>query len=133
VIELAATEISYGPEENSVFEIKPAPGAKIVEPHHEATEAPRSGATTSGQGHPQLRAIGHGITSVLALESPSGTNGAKAPNLPSGVQKVNINGVTGYELPTELGTLLSFERAGVNYLLVGALNPPAVEAAARGL
>ena len=34
VIELTATEISYGAVESSVFELTPPEGAKIVEPHH---------------------------------------------------------------------------------------------------
>ena len=34
---------------------------------------------------------------------------------------------------TELGTLLSFDRSGVRYLLVGAVPPGAIEALARGL
>jgi outer membrane lipoprotein-sorting protein len=143
VIELAASEISYGPVASSVFEIKPEAGAKIVEPQHrEGPEAPSRGATpgtptppapATDQGHPHVKTIGHGITSVLALETPTPANGGKAPSLPSGLQKVDINGATAYELPTALGTILSFERAGVSYVVGGALNPPAVEAAARGL
>ena len=50
-----------------------------------------------------------------------------------GLQKVKINGIEASELPTELGTLLSFERSGVRYLLAGALSPSAVEAVAKGL
>jgi hypothetical protein len=142
VIELAASEISYGQVDGSVFEIKPSPGDKIVEPQRsdsqpQASGSPQPGAPQpgadqgSGQGH--LRAIGHGITAILALETPTPANGGQQPSMLSGLQKVDINGTTGYELPTALGTLLSFERSGVSYLLVGALKPAALEAAARGL
>ena len=34
---------------------------------------------------------------------------------------------------TALGTLLSFERSGVRYLLAGSVTPAAIEAVARGL
>jgi hypothetical protein len=132
VIELAATNISYGPVEGSVFEMKPEPGAKIVEPHHEAPQ-PGSSGGSSTEGHPHLRTLGHGITSVLALETPAPANGGNSSSVPSGLQKVDINGITGYELPTALGTLLGFERSGVSYTLFGAVDPAAVEAAARGL
>ncbi|MEA2216085.1 MAG: hypothetical protein QOK19_1646, partial [Solirubrobacteraceae bacterium] len=37
------------------------------------------------------------------------------------------------ELRTELGTILTFERGGVRYVLAGAVQPAAVEALARGL
>jgi outer membrane lipoprotein-sorting protein len=141
VVELAATEISYGPVESSVFEIKPQADAKIVELGH-GGEAPGAGATpgtpqppsptTSGESHPTVKTVGQGITSVLVAESPA-QSGSGSTSVPSGMQKVNINGTTASELPTALGTLLSFERAGVRYLLVGAVKPGAVEAVARGL
>ena len=46
---------------------------------------------------------------------------------------MNINGTKANELRTELGTLLSFERSGVRYLLAGAVAPAQLEAIARGL
>lgn len=133
VIELAATEISYGPVESSVFEISAPPGAKIVEPRHATGEPGATKPSGTSGGEPHVRAIGHGITSVLALETPTSGGEGKESGLSSGLQKVDINGSVGYELPTALGTLLSFERSGVSYVLVGALQPSAVEAAARGL
>ena len=46
---------------------------------------------------------------------------------------MNINGTKASELRTELGTVLSFERAGVRYLLAGSVSPAQLEAVARGL
>ena len=46
---------------------------------------------------------------------------------------MNINGTSATELPTALGTLLSFERSGVRYLLVGSVTPATIEAFARSL
>jgi hypothetical protein len=50
-------------------------------------------------------------------------------NLP----EVNIDGRTGKELATALGTVVSFERDGVAYLVAGLVPPVAAENAARGL
>ena len=44
-----------------------------------------------------------------------------------------INGITATELRTELGTILTFERAGTSYVLAGAVGPSVVETVAKGL
>jgi hypothetical protein len=46
---------------------------------------------------------------------------------------VKINGTSASELRTALGTVLSFERSGVSYLVAGSVKPDAVEAVAREL
>jgi outer membrane lipoprotein-sorting protein len=130
-IELAATEVSYGPVDGSVFDFKPPANAKIEE-----VVAPEEGTakpSSSGE-HPRVTTQGHGIASVAVIEgkTKAGAGGSPSP-LPEGLQKVKIGGVEAAELPTELGTLLSFERAGVRYMLVGAVSPAAVEAVAKGL
>jgi hypothetical protein len=74
------------------------------------------------------------MSSVVVLETQAhGQAGSSSSNLPPGLSKVNIGGTAASELPTALGTLLSFERSGVNYVVAGALRPEAVEAVARGL
>jgi hypothetical protein len=50
-------------------------------------------------------------------------------NLPT----VSINGVTGQELDTALGTMVRFTRAGVAYTVLGSVPPAAADAAARAL
>jgi outer membrane lipoprotein-sorting protein len=128
-IELAATEVSYGAVDGSVFDFKPPANAKVEE-----VTAPEGGAATpspSGE-RPHVSTQGHGIASVAVIEGKAGSGGSSSP-LPEGLQKVKINGVEATELPTELGTLLSFERAGVRYMLLGAVSPGTVEAVAKGL
>jgi len=133
-LELAATSISYGPVEAPVFEFTPPANAKVEE-----VTLPHKDGSTSGQSaqegeRPHMTTQGDGLTTVAVLESPAKTGAKSAePALPEGLQKVKINGVEATELPTELGTLLSFERSGVRYLLAGAVNPAAVEAVAKGL
>jgi outer membrane lipoprotein-sorting protein len=153
VIELAATEITYGPLDGSVFELDTPANAKVVEPakHTSDTSAANGASPASGvsgsagapsgeagepSGHhpqPKERTIGHGITSVLVLESPAQEGGAKSSSVPQGLQKVEINGASASELQTALGTILMFERGGVGYVVAGALKPQSVEAVARGL
>ena len=135
-LELAATSISYGPVEASVFEFTPPANAKVEEvtlPHEHGSKLEQS--AQEGE-RPHVTSEGHGITSVAVLESKS-KEGAAAKQTSSpneeGLQKVKINGIEASELPTELGTLLSFERSGVRYFLAGAVSPAAVEAVAKGL
>jgi outer membrane lipoprotein-sorting protein len=103
-IELAASSISYGPVAASVFEFTPPSNAKI----EEIVLPKKEGASPDS-----------------SKQTSSATE--------DGLQKVKINGIEASELPTELGTLLSFERSGVRYFLAGAVSPAAVEAVAKGL
>jgi outer membrane lipoprotein-sorting protein len=132
VIELAASEISYGPVDDSVFEFKPPANAKVEEvelPRKNDAKRPDAGA---GSEHPKVTTHGDGITAVEVLESKA-KPGEKALQLPESLPKVKVGSTTAAELPTALGTLLGFERSGVRYLLVGAITPAEIEAVARGL
>lgn len=131
VIELAANKVSYGPVASSVFEFTPPASAKVEEvtlPSNDASK-PASG----GHGKPNLTTRGHGVTGVAVVESKL-KPGEKAASLPEGLSKVKLDATTtATELPTALGTLLSFERSGVRYVLAGAIAPAAIQAVARGL
>jgi outer membrane lipoprotein-sorting protein len=129
VIELTADEVSYGPVEASVFSFSPPPDAKVVELSADAGE----GGSGAGPGHarPKETTVGHGPGAVAVFEGAAGKG--SAPKLPEGLPKVTIDGVSAAELPTQLGTLLAFERAGVPYLLLGSVTPAAIESVARGL
>jgi outer membrane lipoprotein-sorting protein len=132
VIELAATEISYGPVASSVFEINPPANAKIEEvtPASDNTHVEHESTATE---KPKLTTQGHGPTAI-AIVAGKTKAGAKSPSEAlEGLPKVTINGTSASELRTALGTLLTFERSGVRYLLAGAVTPAAIEAVARGL
>jgi outer membrane lipoprotein-sorting protein len=132
VLELAASEISFGPVESSVFEFTPPSNAKVEEVTLPSGSAKDEGAS-GGKEHPNVTTRGTGITAVKVLESKV-KPGEQQPNLPEGLQKVKIDSTTtATELPTALGTLLSFERSGVRYVLAGAITPAQIEAVARGL
>jgi outer membrane lipoprotein-sorting protein len=134
VIELAASEVSFGPVDGSVFEFTPPASAKVEEvklASHEAGE--HADSAGSDHGKPNVTTQGHGVSSVAVVESKL-KPGEKPASLPEGLPKVKIDGTTtATELPTALGTLLSFERSGVRYVLAGAVTPADIEAVARGL
>ncbi|MFZ1925619.1 MAG: hypothetical protein WAU42_05705 [Solirubrobacteraceae bacterium] len=133
VIELTATEVSYGPVESSTLDFTPPANAKVEEVTLPKKQS--SGTTGSPSGaKPHVSTHGQGLGAIVLAESPikAGAKESEA-SLPEGLQKVDINGTTASELPTQLGTLLSFERAGVRYLLVGSVTPSSIEAFARGL
>jgi outer membrane lipoprotein-sorting protein len=134
VIELAATEISYGPVPGSVFELSPPANVKIEEIK---LQHGGEGQTTDGAAHgadrPKVTTYGHGVSSIAVLEGKTNAGEAGASEPLEGLPKVTIDGTSASELRTELGTLLTFERSGVRYLLAGSVTPAAVEAVARGL
>jgi len=132
VIELAATEVSYGPVPASVFELSPPANVKVQEvqlAHRHAGAAKRPG----GAERPKLTTSGHGVSSIAVLEAKAEAGGGGEGEALEGLPKVTIDGASASELRTELGTLLTFERSGVRYLLAGAVAPAPIEALARGL
>jgi outer membrane lipoprotein-sorting protein len=157
VIELAATEISYGAVASSVFEVTPPANAKVEEVKlpgkHDSEPSSETGAGSSagsqsgsssqsatGSGEnskPKVTTHGEGLESIINVENPL-KPGTKEPTEPSSSElenlpQVKINGTTASELATPLGTLLTFERSGIRYLLAGSVTPATIEAFARGL
>ncbi|HEX4116224.1 MAG TPA: hypothetical protein VHY18_10160 [Solirubrobacteraceae bacterium] len=134
VIELAATEISYGPVESSILDFTPPANAKVEEvtlPTKHDSGAPGSPSTVE---KPHVSTSGKGLSAIVLLESPvkAGAKESTSSELED-LPKVNINGTSASELPTQLGTLVTFERAGVRYLLGGSVTPASIEAFARGI
>ena len=176
VLELAATEVSYGAVPASVFEFSPPADARVTEiqspgegsgdsrhsaghakPAHEsglaatqaalpfALDAPDSlagmarGGVEGAQldGHAgALITYGQGLGGIAVVESAakSGAQSSEEESGPLGeLPKVALPGASASELPTPLGTLLRFRRAGVDYLLAGSVTPATLQEAAKGL
>jgi hypothetical protein len=84
-----------------------------------------------------LVTYGQGLGGIAVIEQSG--SGQAAPsasgsdhgglNLPS----VSINGATGQELATPLGTVVRFTKSGVAYTVLGSVTPYAAETAARAL
>jgi outer membrane lipoprotein-sorting protein len=84
-----------------------------------------------------LAIYGRGLGAIAVLQrraapdSAAGRDdrGPGALRLP----EINIDGATGSELATALGTIVTFERDGIAYVVAGSVPPVAAENAARGL
>jgi hypothetical protein len=90
-----------------------------------------------------LVTYGQNLSGIAVVEQDAG----KAHGLPSGADStsdgehahgltlptVSIDGATGHELDTALGTALTFNRGNVAYTVLGSVPPAAAEAAARAL
>jgi outer membrane lipoprotein-sorting protein len=164
VLQLTATDISFGSVPASDLVVHLAPGAKIVRvhpPHPPAhTTGPEPAAVgvaavgravpftltapaslvgvprqdvrlIDGSGTPAALVVyGHGLGAIVLVEQQADAHDAG----PLGaLPRVSVNGVSGHELATALGTAIQFDRGGVRYTLVGSLPPAAAEAAARAL
>jgi outer membrane lipoprotein-sorting protein len=81
-----------------------------------------------------LSVYGQGLGGIGVLQR-SASGGEQQPAGRDQVQlpQVNIDGATGTELATALGTVVDFERGGVRYTVLGSVPPVAAENAARGL
>lgn len=81
-----------------------------------------------------LVTYGQHLGAIAVIERQADATKAKpATPADSPLPTVSINGTSGTELATALGTLLRFERGGISYTVLGSVPPAAAEAAARGL
>jgi outer membrane lipoprotein-sorting protein len=153
VLELAASEVSLGAVESSVFELNPPANAKVHELKPTDHRSRRVGGwrlsavESSGHGHhtrlrgalaggagtpPKLTLHGKGPGAIAVLEQKaSGAHGEAQAQ--TGLPQVKVGNAKASELRTALGTILSFERAGVRYVLAGSVKPGALLSLASGL
>jgi outer membrane lipoprotein-sorting protein len=85
-----------------------------------------------GEREGALLRYGDGLGQILVFQG-SAEPGRKGVFNGVTLPQVNIDGATGQELATALGTLVTFESGGVSYLVAGSVPPVAAENAARGL
>jgi outer membrane lipoprotein-sorting protein len=76
---------------------------------------------------------GEGLGAILVFQEKSSGQGAPMGRGDLRLPEINIDGVTGSELATALGTIVTFDRDGVSYTVGGSVPPLAAENAARGL
>ena len=182
VLELTATDISYGDVDAGVFDVAAPADAKVVDltpqlqeladkkgdhgqkaGNHKAKGVSGAAAVRKAagfdvsapaalaglprkavrlvtvDGHQAALAIyGKGLGAIAVLQSPAekpaaGDDTGKGDDVSKALPEVSIDGATGHELATALGTVITFERDGVSYTVLGSVPPAAAEAAARGL
>ena len=162
VLELEAHDVSYGAIPGSTFEADPPEGTRIVEidpvtgtdEHGRPTRVrgveavqqrlgfelsapdelaglPRTSVRlVDAGGEPgALSVYGEGMGAIVVLQRAAGPQREPGFALP----RINIDGSTGTELATPLGTVVTFNRDGVSYIVLGSVPPVAAENAARGL
>ena len=74
---------------------------------------------------------GEGLGGIVLVERKADASGT-ASQL-DGFPTVSLDGLTAHELSTQLGTILSWDRSGVSYVLAGSVPAAAAESAARAL
>jgi outer membrane lipoprotein-sorting protein len=79
-----------------------------------------------------LVVYGQSLGAIAVVERKADSAAPQSGPL-SSLPKISLDGVTGHELATQLGTVLQWQRNGVAYVLAGSLPPAAAETAARDL
>ncbi len=161
VLQLEATDISYGAVSDSDVTISPPADAKTVDLAPPSGNHPKV-ASVSGLdavqaaasfqvvapdtlvglprqdvrlvGKAVLVVYGHGLGAIVVVERAADTAAAgKSGGMLASLPTVSLDGATGHELATQLGTVLGWQRNGVDFVLAGSLPPAAAETAARDL
>jgi len=83
-------------------------------------------------GDTALVAYGQGLGGLLVVERKADASAA-GNGLSGSLPTLSLDGVTAHELATELGTVISWQQGGTDFVLAGSLPPAAAEAAARAL
>jgi outer membrane lipoprotein-sorting protein len=162
VLELEATDIAYGKIAASKVSTTPPAGAKLTEinppsgvdahgkpTHIEGVDAVQKAidfpltAPAKLAGLPRrsvqlvrfgaekgaLVTYGQGLGAIAVFQHRGASAVPKGLRLP----QIAIDGATGSEIPTALGTVLFFNRGEISYVVAGSVPPASAEAAARGL
>jgi len=97
---------------------------------------PRQDVRLVGDAESQTVVVtyGQGLGGIVVAErkTTAGTDGSPAGSLGS-LPTVSLDGVTAHELATQLGTIVTWQHAGVSTTLAGSIPSAAAEAAAREL
>jgi outer membrane lipoprotein-sorting protein len=161
-LELAADDISFGAIDDATLKPALPAGTRVTEIDPPATDAagrpvhvrgveavgkrldfplsapdelaglPRTSVRLVRMGSESgaLSTYGQGLGAIMVLQhksdSPPKDDALKLP-------EINIDGATGTELATPLGTVVTFTSGGVGYVVAGSVPPVAAENAARGL
>ena len=128
---------------------KPATGVSAVA--RRLTFALRAPVSAGGLPRTAVRLLGrdralvlygHGLGTVAVIEQVARPDAGRLPSLgPSAggdqpgltLPTVSVGGTRAQELDTAIGTLISFQRAGVQYTVVGSVGPRVARAAAGAL
>src|SRR2546423_2235601 len=152
VLELVATEISYGPVATSNFAITPPADAHVVNidtgGRHDRRAAKKlpfkvvAPKTLAGRQRSGVRVLhgkvaivryGRDLNGLLVIEKAAKPESQVQSNHHLEFPTVDVNGATAKVIDTPLGSVVSFQRNGVQYTVLGSVHAAVTEAAARGL
>src|SRR2546423_13954698 len=154
VLELVATEISYGPVDTSNFAIKPPADAHVTNlstqdrggkqnQRRAARKLPfkvTAPATLAGRSRSGVRVLhgkiavvryGQNLDGLLVVEKAAKPETQTNRHLE--FPTVDVNGATAKVIDTPLGSVVTFQRNGVSYTVLGSVHAAVTEAAARAL
>jgi outer membrane lipoprotein-sorting protein len=163
ILQLEADDVSYGAIDDATFALKPPNGTHVVAIDPASVDAHGRPARVRGveavqrrvpfqlsapralAGLPrtQVRLLdvdgspgavtvyGKGMGAIVVLQNEAGRQNGGDGGLK--LPQINIDGATGTEIATPLGTIVRFQRDGVAYTVLGSVPPVAAENAARGL
>ena len=163
VLELGVTDISFGAVASSDVDVSPPAGATIVDVPTSGGNGGQSTTDVTGLsavqaalpfqvaapdtlgslGRSEVRLVGsgdhqgalivygEGPGAVALFEHATDTQSGSSPldTLP----QVSIGGATGHELTTPLGTVVSWQRGGVSFVLAGSVTAATAEADAAAV
>jgi outer membrane lipoprotein-sorting protein len=127
---------AHGKDVTGLSAVQKAVGFGISAPDQLAGKSRRDVKQVGHDG--ALVTYGQGLDGIAVFEKKAGTQTQTAPPSQHGdnglsLPTVSINGTTGQELPTALGTVVRFTRGGVEYTVLGSQTADTVIAAARAL
>jgi outer membrane lipoprotein-sorting protein len=141
VLELRATDVSFGAVPLSDVTVAPPAGAKVVDLTGSSHSAAGQGGADRMHHGTTVKRIGTGLGTIVVVErkvkpgeqpfgaGAGGGRHSRSLRLPT----VDVNGTSAQELATELGTILLFQRGGVDYVVAGSVPAHVAEQAARQL
>ena len=158
-LELALRNVSYGPVAAGDVDLSPPPSANVVDlgtpgaagDHgapvvglaavQQAAGFPVAAPDTlDGMQRQDVRLVGGDTVIVLYGAGPGGlvvverkADRAGSPGPFGALPTVRLGASTAHELATQLGTALTWQAGGVDYVLAGSVEPAAAEQAARSL
>jgi outer membrane lipoprotein-sorting protein len=80
-----------------------------------------------------ISTYGEGVGAIVVFQHEAAPSQGDGNRDGLRLPEVNIDGATGTELATPLGTVVTVTRGGVSYVVAGLVPPVAAESAARGL
>jgi outer membrane lipoprotein-sorting protein len=163
VLELEADDVSFGEIDGSTFDTEPPADTRVVEidpvtvdgrgratrvrgveavqrrlPFELSAPAELAGLPRTevrlvnvGGAPGAVSVYGEGMGAIVVLQHEAGPQDAGDGGLE--LPEINIDGATGTEIATPLGTVVRFQRDGVANTVLGSVPPVAAENAARGL